>query len=1098
MLIPIKNTATYYCRLNRTAMILLYASLVILLASCGASFKETAGTAGLSYYKSGDFQSAATKWEQAFYNVTAPEFKAVNALYASSSYSMLKQFKKSQEWALIAKEMAESVKFTPFRGELDRTLDFSKLQLAYLDVELRNYNAAIKNGNMLLETLEHRKVKPKKFDKTLKLYTFIVLCEAYIGIENIEKASSYLQQALNIKGSVDFSNYLDIDRRWFEERLKYDIASVASAEARREPPLLVTIISFPDKETVNSNQILDAGESANLFVKIDNQGNGLAYDVTPVITLEGKGFNINPPQSLGTIKAQTFKEILIPVTGNLDLGDGEASILVETHEKRGYDAKKVRVTFPTAALRRPELDISSIRVNDRTEGLALGNGNGVIENGETVELQVFVKNNGIGDAYGVKVSMLDISPSGIEVVQEGDIGRIGVGETGRGKVVVRVPRHVDVSRMEVKYLVEETERKAARMEGVWSHKGVMLTPELAVNVDWNDRRGGQSQGNGNGVWESGEVIEGSIRVHNRGTLDADGVVVDLSLDGAGVELYPRQFQVGKLAPGQSSLPLRTVAKIPRAYSGNEILVSSKVKQHGFTGLDTRWTYTVNVLKPDLKIIWKVSNQDYGDKKLIGKVAQGTKAGMELRVRNEGTLEAQGVKMTVDSKEPEVRLGKDKTFVIGRIAPGNESEPIIVPIDILLRAPAGKALMAVGISQEDFLESVQEGVLLIEEAGVEEVRVEGEALRPSLPAVVVPAATNPVVIVSPVPDGGTVQETYNLVWDVSAEVSSVEVRINGKVLPEQSTRGISLSEKVGPGGLNRYREKIPLKSGLNIIEVIAYDKSNRRWEDRIKVSRIVEQGEIYAVVIGVSAYNKVGSLKYARRDAEAFRDYLLNYMDVPADHIYSLYDEDVTVGNMRTTLGTWLWQRAKPRDTVYIYYAGHGAPESDPSSADGDGFEKYFLPSDADPGNFYGTAFPMGEMENIFNRIKAERIVFVADSCFSGASGGRTILSSSGTRATLSEHFLDRLSKGKGRVILSASRANEVSHENERYGGGHGVFTWYLLMGLRGEADYSKDGVVDVDEVYRYLSENVPAETLNQQTPVRKGDVEGLVIMGRVK
>jgi len=103
-----------------------------------------------------------------------------------------------------------------------------------------------------------------------------------------------------------------------------------------------------------------------------------------------------------------------------------------------------------------------------------------------------------------------------------------------------------------------------------------------------------------------------------------------------------------------------------------------------------------------------------------------------------------------------------------------------------------------------------------------------------------------------------------------------------------------------------------------------------------------------------------------------------------------------------------------------------------------------------------------------------------------------------TRATLSEDFLDRLSRGKDRVILSASRANEVSMEDVRYSGGHGVVTYYLLEGLKGKADYSQDGLVDVDELYRYLSEEVPRATGQHQTPVKKGEVEGTLIVGKVQ
>ena len=178
--------------------------------------------------------------------------------------------------------------------------------------------------------------------------------------------------------------------------------------------------------------------------------------------------------------------------------------------------------------------------------------------------------------------------------------------------------------------------------------------------------------------------------------------------------------------------------------------------------------------------------------------------------------------------------------------------------------------------------------------------------------------------------------------------------------------------------------------------------------------------------------------------------------------------------------------------VIIFFAGHGATEKDVMSPDGDGLEKYLLPYDADPKDLYATALPMGEISRIFNRIRSERLVFIADSCYSGASGGRTI-SVTGMRANISDAFLDRIVGGKGRIIMTASGANEVSTEDETLE--HGVFTYFLLEGLRGKADTDQDGVITVDEVYGYVSKHVPHATGQEQHPIKKGIVEGCLILG---
>ena len=197
------------------------------------------------------------------------------------------------------------------------------------------------------------------------------------------------------------------------------------------------------------------------------------------------------------------------------------------------------------------------------------------------------------------------------------------------------------------------------------------------------------------------------------------------------------------------------------------------------------------------------------------------------------------------------------------------------------------------------------------------------------------------------------------------------------------------------------------------------------------------------------------------------------------------------------LGTRLSRKAnRSEDTVFIYFAGHGAPEKDPLSKDNDGISKYILAHDSDPQDFYATAMPMDRIAEIFARIRAERIIFISDSCYSGGSGGRTILAK-GRRANLSGAFLNRITQtGKGRIILTSSNTNEVSQESDKLQ--HGFFTYYLLKGLKGEADLDEDKLIDIDEIYRYLNKWVPDKTNGAQHPVKKGEAEGQVLVGRIK
>ena len=262
-----------------------------------------------------------------------------------------------------------------------------------------------------------------------------------------------------------------------------------------------------------------------------------------------------------------------------------------------------------------------------------------------------------------------------------------------------------------------------------------------------------------------------------------------------------------------------------------------------------------------------------------------------------------------------------------------------------------------------------------------------------------------------------------------------------------------------------------------------------------VNRKDDKGKVWAVVVGVDTYTNLPHLKYAVKDAKAFNDLLLDNNLVSSKSIFLVTDKQANIANLRTVLGTKLKQKAGKDDLVIIYFAGHGATERDSRSPDGDGLEKYLLPYDADPENLYATALPMREVSHILDRINSERLVFIADACYSGASGGRT-LARQGIRANLSDAYIDRISRGKGRVIMTASGANEVSVEDDELE--HGVFTYHLIEALKGKADYDDDGFVTVDETYRFVSEEVPNATGQQQHPVKRGVVEGQLVLGIVK
>ncbi|MDD4103110.1 MAG: caspase family protein [Kiritimatiellae bacterium] len=253
--------------------------------------------------------------------------------------------------------------------------------------------------------------------------------------------------------------------------------------------------------------------------------------------------------------------------------------------------------------------------------------------------------------------------------------------------------------------------------------------------------------------------------------------------------------------------------------------------------------------------------------------------------------------------------------------------------------------------------------------------------------------------------------------------------------------------------------------------------------------ISKRGIHWAVIIGVSAYRdtRIAPLRYATHDAQKFYDWIISPQGgrhSPAN-VKLLLDADATAVNIRQALFGWL-QQAVAEDQVTIYFAGHGSPDAPGSSSN-----LFLLPCDTDYGNISSTAFPMWDVETALKRyVRARRVVVIADACHSAGVGeGFDIARRSGRGLAVNPigaGFEQLANVGEGACVICASGGAQTSQEGEQWGGGHGVFTYFLLNGLRGDADFLKDGHITLGELTQYVSEQVRRATKNTQTPIISG------------
>ncbi len=292
------------------------------------------------------------------------------------------------------------------------------------------------------------------------------------------------------------------------------------------------------------------------------------------------------------------------------------------------------------------------------------------------------------------------------------------------------------------------------------------------------------------------------------------------------------------------------------------------------------------------------------------------------------------------------------------------------------------------------------------------------------------------------------------------------------------------------------EEIPLIVGYNQIQLSMTNKNGEKFAKTLGVNRNVssavagsapsaERGtgpQRWAVVVGISQYANpdIPPLKYADADAEAFAEFLRTSEGggFDNDHIQVLINRDATIANVQNALSNFLSQ-AIDIDLVIVYFAGHGVPEpARPTNL-------YLLSYDSDPNILRTTAFPMWQIQDVLARyISAKRIIVFSDACHSGGiSEGYATRGLGATKTNLINQYLSELARSKeGVVVFTASAAGEVSRELPEFG--HGVFTHYLLKGLKGEADFNNDFRVTINELMQFVEEQVKRTTRGAQNPTR--------------
>lgn len=227
---------------------------------------------------------------------------------------------------------------------------------------------------------------------------------------------------------------------------------------------------------------------------------------------------------------------------------------------------------------------------------------------------------------------------------------------------------------------------------------------------------------------------------------------------------------------------------------------------------------------------------------------------------------------------------------------------------------------------------------------------------------------------------------------------------------------------------------------------------------------IERPDAIGVIIGISKYSHpdVPQVDYARRDALLMKEYLVKSMGFREENIILAVDQEATKGTFHRIFEGQLANFITPGvSDVFVYYSGHGAPDLENASA-------YFVAHDTDPNYAAQTGYSLDRFYRELDALDTKSVTVVLDACFSGASDAGMLIQSASPIFISVESPAANLSNG---VVLTSSSGEQISSWYPDVG--HGLFTYFFLKGIRGEADGNQDRKVTSTEIFGYLMENVP-------------------------
>ena len=148
---------------------------------------------------------------------------------------------------------------------------------------------------------------------------------------------------------------------------------------------------------------------------------------------------------------------------------------------------------------------------------------------------------------------------------------------------------------------------------------------------------------------------------------------------------------------------------------------------------------------------------------------------------------------------------------------------------------------------------------------------------------------------------------------------------------------------------------------------------------------------------------------------------------------------------------------------------------------------YLLPHDGSPRLLEKTAILRDELFSDIKEANPKSVTVFLDTCYSGETRNEEVLVAGRPVAIIAKEQ----AIPDGFTLFSAASNEQISRPLEE--AKHGMFSYFLMKGMEGDADSNADNKITARELHKYVRENVTQQSSGSQTPELQGDKDIVLV-----